>query len=131
MISSVFVILTFSAFAIVNSAIFSYSVRQVTSPHTAKTYLLHNSQSSSSFRSASAICDSYPHARLAVISPADIDYLGQFVETLEEPYWIGGIENGSGVCAALYSGGAVAIPKPKRYQKSPCETHLNVLCELS
>jgi hypothetical protein len=120
-----------SAVTFVNSAIFSYSVRQVTSPHTSKTYLLHNSHSSTSFKSASSICDSYPGAQLAVLSPSDIDYLGQFIESLDEPYWIGGLENGSGNCAALYYGGAVAIPKPKKYQKSPCETNLNVLCEYS
>ena len=130
MISSILIALI-CAITFVHSAIFSYSVRQVTSPHTSKTYLLHNSKSSSSFRSASAVCDSYPGAQLAILSPADIDYLGEFVESLDEPYWIGGLESGSGVCAALYSGGAVAIPKPKKYQKSPCETPLNVLCELS
>ena len=66
---------------------------------------------------------------MAFLSPVDIDYLGQFVESLEDPYWIGGLENGSSVCAALYAGGAVAIPKPKTHQNSPCEVHLNVLCE--
>lgn len=129
----IFIVLSSILAALVHSATLSYSVRQVTSPHTSKTYLFHNSRSSSTYHSASAICDSYPGAQLAVLSASDgdIDFLGQFVESLDEPYWIGGLESSGGVCAALYFGGAIAIPKPQKSQKSPCEAHLNVLCEFS
>lgn len=117
----------------IQSATLAYSVRQVTSPYTSKTYILHNSRSSSSHHAASLICSSYPRARLASLSAdsGDIGFLGQFIESLEEPYWIGDMEDsGISSCAALYAGGAIAIPKPTSPHSSPCDSLLNVLCEL-
>lgn len=102
----------------------------VTSPHTLKTYILYNSRSSTSFASAQTLCP--PHSKLASISPdsGDIDFLGQFIESLDHPFWIDGSEFNTPIpCVALYAGGAVAIPKPSKSGQSPCDNHLNFICE--
>lgn len=119
----------------VMAAPFNPSHRLVISPNTSKTFLFHNSHSSSSHTTAQQICAQYPYGRLAQISVAsgDVELLGSFVESLDEPYWIGGLEeSGESVvpCAAIYSGGAVAIPKPPSRNQSPCSRFLNVLCEI-
>ena len=128
---AIFAILITSAL----TANFSYSHRLFISPNTLKTYLLHNTHSSSTYQEAGEICSQYPHGRLAEITSGsgDVEFLGQFVESLDEPYWIGGLADSSTTvpCAAIYSGGAVAIPKPSALNQSPCIQKLNVLCEIS
>ena len=126
----IFSLLSAAAFA----ANFSSSHRLVFSPNTSKTFLLFNSHSSSTYEAARAICASYPNGKLAELAAGtgDVDFLGRYVESLEEPYWIGGlVDSATSVpCAAIYSGGAVAIPKPSKRNESPCAQKLNVLCEI-
>lgn len=126
--------LLISALYAINCATVSYSVRQVTSPYTSKTYLLHNSHSTSTHHSAELICHSYPGARLASLTAdsGDIGFLGGLIESLDEPFWIGdmGGTSANTNCAALFAGGAIAIPKPSSPHKSPCDALLSVLCEL-
>ena len=116
------------------AAPFAPSHRLLVSPYSAKTFLLHNSHSSTKYASARHICSQYPHGKLAEISAGsgDVEFLGGFVESLDEPYWIGGLTDSptAAPCAAIYSGGAVAIPKPPSQDQSPCTRKLNVLCEI-
>lgn len=129
-----FIMLTVLLISSAMPAPFSPSHRLVISPNTLKTFLLHNSHSTSSHTAAQQICAQYPHGRLAEISAGsgDVEFLGKFVESLDEPYWIGGLADSpaSAPCAAIYSGGAVAIPKPLSKYQSPCSRELNVLCEI-
>ena len=115
-----------------NSQLSGTRTRVVTSPHTLKTYHLFNSNSGTSFSVAQLTCPS--GTRLASIHPdsGDIDFLGQYIESLEHPYWIDGSVgfNTPVPCAALYAGGAVAIPKPTSPADSPCDSQMNFICEV-
>ena len=126
---------------LINCAPFNYinematpKMKVIISPYTSKTYLLLNTNSSTDFNSAAQICSSHSNAQLATLSTSsgDVDFLGQFVESLDSPFWIGSetFPFYGSVCAALYSGGAIAIPKPQDGSKSPCDSHLNVICEM-
>ena len=120
--------------SIASAAHFTSSHRLIISPYTSKTFLLHNSHSSCTYATAKQICSQYPHGRLAELdtNSGDVEFIGRYVESLDEPYWIAGLTDypSSATCAAIYSGGAVAIPKPLSKHQSPCSNKLNVLCEI-
>ncbi len=128
-----FLISLISGFA--SAANVDYSTKEsltVTSPHTLKTYLLYNSHSSTTFTAAQTLCP--PHSKLASIplESGDVDFLGQFIDSLDHPYWIDGSDFSTPVpCTALYAGGAVAIPKPSKTGESPCDAQMNFICEIS
>lgn len=120
-----------SLLSLVGCASIEPSVKSITSPVTGKEYLFINTHSSTTHPSAHQICASHD-SELASLSPRDIDFLGGYVESLDEPYWLGGLSlHGIRMlppCLALYSGGAVAIPKSTT-MGSECDSQLNVLCE--
>lgn len=123
------------------AAVLGHYERSIRSPFTGKTYIFYDSHSKVIFSDAKSICATYPNGRLASLSPSsgDISFLGGYIAD-DEPHWIAELEGTpliGGVCAAIYSAGAVAIPKPPatsnqdQSKKSPCQNYFNVLCEIA
>lgn len=131
MIKSFFISLVTVLASAANVQYTSEATLTVTSPNTLKTYLFYNTRSNTPFSTAQTHCPS--NSKLASISSesGDVDFLGQFIESLDHPYWIDGSQfNTPMPCVALYAGGAIAIPKPSKSNQSPCDTRMNFICEI-
>ena len=122
---------------VLQAAALSHYERIVKSPFTGKTYILYDSRTKVTFYDAKSLCATYPNGRLASLSASsgDINFLGDCIAD-DQPHWIAELEGTPliGACAAIYSAGAIAIPKPppstSNKKMSPCHNHFNVLCEI-